>query len=273
MRYQKLAFRRKQDFLSLGLLLFGLISRSADASLISLPVLDPSQIGPIFDVLASTVVFRSLEPPSHPKVFGLWANIRTNITSAEAISSFTQLSQSNIPFGNIQAGVNIPFGLGLELGYLPLPSFSGTTFSSCGLGLKWNVTSVFYSKLPFDFALRTTYSSAKMSYEQSIEGDSVNVDYSTKIYGGTLMLSKVLLFLEPYFAYGFVHHSSTLSGSGSVSIFNNNFPALTGQVADGKTSSWLQAGVELKLLMLAIGFQYDRVFNTSTSSFKVGLKF
>jgi hypothetical protein len=257
--------------LFLAALLFN--STSTQAAVFTLPVLDPAQIEPIFDVLASTIVLRTLEPPSHPSKFGLWFNARANGTVANSLSSIANSSVAVLPFGNLQAGLNGPFGLGIEFGFFPSQSISGTSFGSFGTALKWNFMNPFFKVIPFDAALRFQYTKASLNFEQTIETIPISVDYSTKVFGITLDISKNLKFFEPYIGYGILSQSSSLAGQGTVSLFNENFPVNTNTVEKTTVSGWLRAGFELRLFVVVLGMQYDRSFGTDTYSAKFGFKF
>jgi hypothetical protein len=245
----------------------------SNAALFTLPVLDPTQIEPIFDVLASTVVFRSLEPPSQSKTFNIWFNARVSGTSASALSSILSSDTAVLPFGNLQGGVNGPFGLGIELGFFPRQSISGSSFGSFGGNLKWNFTSVLFRKFPFDSAIRFLYTSADLNFQQTISDQAITVEYDTTMTGVTVDISKNLGFFEPYVGYGMIRHSSSLTGHGTVSLFNVNFPVNTNTVENSASSGWLRAGCELRLILLTLGAQYDYAFGAGTTSVKLGFKF
>lgn len=245
----------------------------ADAALLTLPTLTTAQTDPIFKVLASAAVFRSMEPASSPAIWGLWFNARVNGTSSTLISSIANTGNSLIPFADLQFGVSGPLGLGLEFSYLPSYSFSGTTFGSFGVAARWTMTQTILKMLPFDAALRFIYSNANLTYSQVLSGANIVVNYGTAITGSTLMISKKLLIFEPYISYGLMSHSSTLTGTGTVSLFGTGFPIGTSSTTGSGISGWFQAGIEIKLVILTLGAQYDNAWGSDTYSGKVGFKF
>jgi hypothetical protein len=214
-----------------------------------------------------------MEPTSHPSILGVWFNARVNGTDSSSITSILTSNQTVFPFASFQAGLNAPLGLGVEFGFLPSLSISGTTFSNFGFNAKWNFIQGLGLGIPLDSAIRFHYTTASLGYQQTLSGSPLTVNYNTSIIGGTLAISKKLLFFEPYIAYGIIKHSSSISGQGSVSLFGSSFPVNTDTVSGSDTSGWFQAGFELRLLLLTTGFQYDNAFGANTYSSKVGFKF
>ena len=144
------------------------------------------------------------------------------------------------------------------------PLVSGYLSEELRNRLKWNFTRLLFGNAaPFNGAVRAfRYFSSSLNYNQSLDGDVVNVDFSNQIFGGTLDVGTVLWIFEPYIGYGVISHSSTLSGSGDVTIFNTNFPVDTNVVTATGTSGWFRAGLEVRLLVLTLGAQYDTAFST-----------
>lgn len=251
----------------------GLGLNRSEAAVFTLPVLDQSQIDPVLSTLASTTVFRSMEPCSHPDVFGFWINARVNATFSKSLASIVSSNMSYVPFGNIQAGINAPLGLGIEFGILPSQNISGTSFGSWGGAIKWSYLRAIFKRAPFDSAIRGSYTSSFVNFSQTISGIPLTVNYNSSIIGATLDISKQLLFFEPYVGYGFLLQNSSLGATGTVSLFNSTFPVNTNTVTSKTMTGWFHAGFELKLFIVTLGAQYDNAFGSDNYAVKFGFKF
>jgi hypothetical protein len=136
----------------------------------------------------------------------------------------------------------------------------------------WTFSELF--SFPVDAAVRGCYTNGALSYTQPLNGGTENVGYNTNIVGGNLMFSKKIAFiLEPYVSYGLLSHSSTLSGTGSSSLFNGNFPPGTTSISNSGSSGWLQLGAQLKLGFFSIAAEYDNLFLDDTYSGRLALNF
>ena len=127
--------------------------------------------------------------------------------------------------------------------------------------------------LPFSMALRGLYTTAGIAYTQPVTGGTVNVNYSSNMYGATLMVSKSLVVVEPYISYGLVSHNSTISGTGTATLFGGTFPVGTTSASGSGTGGMFEVGLEFKLAVLNIGVEYGSLFGNDTYAARVGFKF
>jgi hypothetical protein len=250
----------------------------AKAAVFSLPTVSTSMTDPIFRTLGADFAFRSVEPASDlGTVWGLNFGVAAVATDASAVSSiFSNMATSFVPNADFQLGIGLPKGITIELGLVPKVKLDGTTFSKYEAALKWTLNRTLIPRFPLDVATRFSYSNGSIDYSQGLNGGTVSVSYRTTVIGGNLLVSKFLgaagFGIEPFLGVGLINFSSTLSGSGTVNLFDTSFPTGTESVSDSGLSSWLQAGLQLKLSVVAFAAEYDRFFGISSWTGKFSIR-
>jgi hypothetical protein len=257
----------------LSIAFFILIGATGIAGPLTLPQLDPSQIDPLAKALSADVIFRPVEPASSYGHAGFSIGVTATATDTKNIQSIIGSGTQYIPAVEAVATVQIPFGLAAELGYLPDTTYSGGTLSRIGGDLRWTLTDVMFTKFPLNVALRGMISSGHVNYNQALSGGNVNVDYKTNLSGFNVSVSRAFLIFEPFVGYGLAEQSSTIVGAGTAQLFNTNFPVGTTSVTSAGSSSWFFAGLQVKFGFLALGAQYDRVFDNDVYSGRMALRF
>jgi hypothetical protein len=260
----------------LSSLFFLTLASSAQAAIFTLPQLDPSQIDPLDKELAADLAFRPVEgaaPLTGLGPFGFSVGVSGVATKTSSIQSIIGSSPEYIPGAFVNLAVGLPFGLGVEFGFVPNVSIRGTSFSNYGGDIRWNFSQLLSSSFPFDMALRGMVTSASLTSDQEIDGASVNAAYKSTITGMNLTLAKTILFFEPYVAAGFANSSSKLSYSGDVSLFNSNFSSGTTSVSSSNLGFWGTAGLQVRLLFLQVGAEYATMWGNSTYAGKVAFRF
>ncbi len=267
----------KRFLLAISIAMF--FTASAQAEYFSLPTVQPSMTDPIFSTLAAAFAFRPMETASDlGATWGIAVGVGGSATSTSLISGiFTGLPASYVPNADIQLDIGMPKGFTLELGAIPSMALDGTTFSKYEAGLKWTLTRTLLQKLPFSLAVAVQYGKSSLSYNQALSGGTVAVSYGDSMYGGMLLASKYLgaigIGIEPYAGVGTLYQSSSLSGTGTASLFGSSYPVGTDAISNSDATLWLQAGVMLKLEVLAITAEYDRFFGLSSYSTKISFRF
>jgi hypothetical protein len=264
-------------FLSLG---FWFASVSpARAAVFTLPTLDTTMTDPIFETLATSFAFRPLEPASDlGSVWGFYIGAGGSGSDASKVAAiFSEMSTSYVPNAELQLGIGLPKGFTIEGGFIPKINFQGTSLSKYGGTLKWTLTRSLLPKFPLSIAVRAGLAKASIDYTQPLEGGSVTVGYASTILESNLVISKFLggfgFGIEPYLGFGVASQSSSLNATGTAELFGSSFPAGTESVSGSGTSTWLQAGLMLKLSVLAFTAEYDRMFGVSSWSGKATFRF
>jgi hypothetical protein len=249
-----------------------------NASVFTLPTVDSTMTDPIFRTMASGFLFRSVEPASDlGKTWGLYFGADVTATSTSAVSNIMSgLSSGYLPTGNLQIGLGLPKGITLEFGFVPTFTYSGTTVATYGGDLKWTLSRALFPKLPINVAVALGYTSANLNYSQALDSGTVAVNYGTSMESAMLQASVsigILFGLEPFAGVGVANANSTLSGTGTSSLFGSGFAAGTTSVSASNTSTWLQAGLLLRLGILGIAGEYDYVFGLSSYNIKTTFRF
>ncbi|MGZ3772353.1 MAG: DUF6588 family protein [Pseudobdellovibrionaceae bacterium] len=177
----------------------------------------------------------------------------------------------NLYNAGLVAAVGIPFGIAFEGVFFPEASLSGLKFSETSLGLKYNINGII-PILPINVALRGIYSTAKFSFDQTVNSISSTVEINNSVSGLQLLISPMLPIVEPYIGVGILNGSNKLSATGSSSIFDTTY---TTSQSDTKnvTSTQLLAGVELNLLLIKFGAEYSQAFGTNRIGAKIAIGF
>jgi hypothetical protein len=269
---------RLSIFILFGLLgLFTVGSRPVLAfSPPNLSNLDSDQVDAVFKDFGTSFVFRPLEPASdYGKITGFsFGVIGTLSSSADIRNNISGTSGlSYMPNAQIYLGMQLPKGFAAEVGFFPTLSVGGFKGHSVGGDIKWTLSdSGMGSYLPFNVALRAMYTASGLSYGQTVSGVNDTITYSGSSYGTNLSISKKILFIEPYVGLGYVHTSSTLSNTGTVTLYQQSV-SQTDSFSDGDGGVWLYAGVQFWFLLPAITVEYDDMYGIGAGSVKFSFKF
>jgi hypothetical protein len=239
--------------------------------------LDSNQVDAVFKDFGTGFVFRPLEPASdYGKIMGFSFGVIGSLSSSSDIRNTIPDTSglSYMPNAEIYLGVQAPLGLAGELGFLPSLSIGGFKVHSIGGDIKWTLNDVSQdvSRFPFSLAFRAMIASSGLSYGQTVSGVSDTISYSSLSYGTNLSISKRILFIEPYVGAGYVRTNSTLSNTGSVTLFQTSV-SLTDSFSDSNSGVWLYGGVQLWLLFPAVTLEYDDIYGAGAASVKVSFKF
>jgi hypothetical protein len=239
----------------------------------TLPQLSTTQTDPVFRTLAAGFFYRPVEPASDFGALGGFSlGVAVNGVSTSAVSTiFTGMSTPFLPTAMLMGAVGLPKGITLEAGFVPSLNYQGSTFSNLAFGAKWTLTRSVFAKWPVDVALRANYTSAGMSYTQNITGGTVAVRYGSGIFSADLVASYPLPILEPFIGLGFITDSSSLTGTGTASLFGASFPVGTTTYSEGRAAPWLYGGVKLHLTLVKISASYDFLYGISSWSLKAGI--
>lgn len=267
--------RRIIRTLLVGLFLTGALvsSRASQAQQFSLNTLVPSQLATVATSFGKLLSFRPAEPASDlGAIWGLYFGVGGSLSDLGALSALTQ---SPIPFwipmADFQIGLGLPLGITLQAGFLPGLTLGGQSFSRYSIGVQWTATRTLLAFLPLSLAARLSYSNTSLRWNQTIAASPVTITYTSGITSLDFVASKQLPVIEPYLLAGLVNHGAQIGGSTS-SLFGTGFPAST-TVADMSTLSYrFAAGLQIKLLILAITPEYEFAFGSSSVNAKVAIK-
>ena len=135
---------------------------------------------------------------------------------------------------------------------------------------KWTPTGVFID-LPVDLAIKLHTTKSEFEFESVVSSVNTKYKFDNTVMGLTAFVSKDLIFAEPYVGLGVVNGEGELSASGTA-VFD---PSYTSAVSASKktSSTLLLIGSDFKLLVLKLGVEYARLFDTDRYSAKLSFFF
>lgn len=178
----------------------------------------------------------------------------------------------NIYHGGLLLGVGAPLGLTAEAVIIPKMTISGGDAEYTSLGLKWTMTDEVLKVIPFNLAVRGTYTTSKFSFKQVISGYDATVQNENKVTGVQLLASPRLPLFEPYAGIGYLQADDTLSVTGTTgTIFASTFTAAQSASSKPYSAQYL-VGVNFRALV-SLGLEYQSSFGTSGYTAKLGFSF
>lgn len=225
-------------------------------------------------------VHTTVAPPrSLGKIFGIEAAVIAGLAEIPGIESLSKQADpssdiSLAPFAWLYGAVSVPFGITVEANLLPEMEVGDIDLQHYSLGAKWSITDVLLTDvLPFDLAVRASYSTSGIEYTQRLGGNSVNVNFDNNMFGLDALAGLDLLVVEPYVGLGMVNSDSDLEafapGFPAVSIFADGSRSKSKSVSSAR----IIAGCQFNLALLKLGLEYNHVFDNSRYAAKVGFAF
>lgn len=258
--------------------LAGMKPEEARAEVTGLPTLETSTTDAIFKVLASAFVFRPIEGAAElGSTWGGYVGLGVNMTDAAPLMALGgSSSTAYLPGGEAQLGIGIR-GLTVEVGAIPTLSISGNSLSKYAGAVKYSVNRLFSKKkIPISIAVRGLYSKSSVGYTQNSGGTDIGVEFGTSAFGGNLVVSRYLGFtflgIEPYAGVGYLNHSSTLTATAS-NLFGSSYAAGTTSISGSGGGLWLQAGMMLRVGIIGIAAEWDKLLDQTSYAAKFSLRF
>lgn len=167
--------------------------------------------------------------------------------------------------------LGLPMGIAAEMVMIPTLKTSGASLEAKSLAVKWNINDVI-PILPVNLAVRGLYSQASFGFSQVVSMVNVDVSNKTTVSGVQLLFSPMIPLVEPYVGIGLLNGSNELSVTGSNPIFD---PGFSTSQSESKSVSTMQtiAGVEVNLVLLKLGVEYNQSFGASRTGFKLSMGF
>ncbi|MCM0605783.1 MAG: hypothetical protein KA715_06795 [Xanthomonadaceae bacterium] len=261
----------------LSLLLLVLFSSAAHAQVFTLPQLTTiAQTDLIFKNLAANLIYRPVEGATplntSPKPFGIGFGVTAVVTDTSSLTSIIGSGTPTLPGATINIDLGLPMGFGVEFGFLPSITYSGTSFNNLGGDLRWNFSPLL-GLLPVDLSARLLFSSSSIASTQLISGATVNINYAATQIGLMLTAGKKISIIEPYLSLGFTNNASSLSYSGIASLFGSTFGTGTRSVNGGGLGFLFNTGLSFDFTYVKLGFEYENIYGISSGAAKFGFKF
>jgi len=210
------------------------------------------------------------------KIWGVELGLIVGVTEAPRLQqkieendpSGEQQDLGYIPSGGIVAGLSMPFGIGLELNYIPEFDFEGFGISNTAIALRWEITEILpliEELTPLKISMRVAYGSANFNYQDDTENADININ-NTEF---TLLAGLSLPAFEPYLSLGHIQGSTDLSAE------SRSFLIPVEVAYDSEfVATKLSAGALFKLSILRLGVEYSYFdFGVNRLNLKLSFKF
>lgn len=245
------------------------------------------QLDSVIKEFSANQYFYPVSPASSlGKKFGVEFGLVAGVTRTPDINKITHdISPTAkdlklLPHGTILGRIGVPWGIGLDIGYLPKISASGVDYKQFGGALRWTITDVFFTELPLSLQARLIYAKTDVSFATTLSNAStgsitvpISAALEDKMSGAQLVGSKEFFgFLEPYLGLGMAKAKGTLSVSGSSTAYN--ISASLGASASSNSSSFHYfAGFNMQGWIFVLGADYNHLFGTDVYNAKLSFRF
>jgi hypothetical protein len=195
---------------------------------------------------------------------------------AVAKKADSSLSIPQLPSAGVLAAISIPMGLSFELMFLPQTTVNNLNYQQFGGAVQYKILS-----LPIDLSVKAHYTKTQFNYSQVVNNYSTaftnvntTINFDDTLIGGDLMVGKDLVFLEPYVGVGYESAKANLgvTGSSTATIFAPSYTSAQSASASPSSSRFL-VGVEFKLLLIRLGAEYLRAYDTNRYNAKLSVGF
>jgi hypothetical protein len=137
--------------------------------------------------------------------------------------------------------------------------------------VQWTFSDILMEDFFLDMAVKGFLTKTTLNYNQTISGVNATIDFSDDLLGAQFLVSKKLMVFEPYVGLGFVKAKGDITVTASAPVF---FFANQATSASSKpTSSQLLAGLDVRLLFLSLGVEYEKAFGSHGVTGRLSFRF
>ena len=262
----------KLDIWLLGFLLLFAVSHAL-AAVPTLTSLTESQAETVVRDFSANFVHTSVSPASGVRGFGLELGALAGLTQSPGINEIVQENYGYIPHAGAIGILYLPGGFRGEYVLLPKYIYQGASLENNSGAFAWTPTEIFAPTGFLAFRVRGFYGDGNINYSQTVNNIPIDIYFRSFTYGGDATLSfQNIPFVEPYFSAGIVKMDAVLRGTGSVSIFNQNYTG-SKEVRIQEDANLYAAGFVIKLPMFVAGAEYAKVADDTRITVKLALQF
>ncbi|HAZ12626.1 MAG: hypothetical protein A2X86_11490 [Bdellovibrionales bacterium GWA2_49_15] len=205
------------------------------------------------------------------KIFGFEIGVLGGVADSPHIDALVPENVSRLPKAGLMGIVTVPFGLGIEASILPV-TVGDFEYDYMSIGGRWTINEVI-SAIPFiDLKLKVDFTKAELKWKQTISNVPVNVTYENKSTAYSLTVGKKILFIEPFAGLGRIDGKSSLTSTGTVSIFDVSVP-LSAREDVSQSDTYYFLGCQLHLLFLNLGAELAKVYDNQVVVGKLSFGF
>jgi hypothetical protein len=247
----------KNSMISILVLFVSLLTAKGPIAHAEAPVFTDLSANEVKDILkdfAATEVFTSVSPASKlGDIFGFEVGILAGAAKVPNIEKFVKEADPGtdfpvLPHAALFGAISVPMGFKFELAVLPEREMSDVELSYQAFAIQWTLNEVV--PLPVDLAFKVHRTNTTLGYTQSISSVATKVEIEDQISGLQVLVSKNLLFIEPYAGMGLVKTSGEF-----------------------RAASGLFAGFNLNLLIFKLGLELGKVYDSTKASLKLSAGF
>lgn len=262
---------------------------TASAATFTLQSLTAADFDKIVKEFSSNFAYSSLTPASSlGGLGGFEIGLAGGKTKASELQSLVKKADPGSSFkgdlyhGGIIGRVGLPYALTAELLLFPKRKFKDVSFQEFGGAMMWTATDEMLSGLPVNLAAKANFLKTKVRYTQNVTitapvagTGTAQVSFDDTLWGLQALVSKKLLMFEPYAGLGYVRAKGTLtvSASGTTTFFSGAGFASANSAETKPTSMQLLAGLDVRLLFLSVGAEYQKAFGTHSMSGRLSFRF
>jgi hypothetical protein len=208
-------------------------------------------------------------------IFGFELGVVGGVTNTPEINKLVQeVSPSNeakrIPHGELIGLLTVPLGFTVEAGFIPKVGSDSFKYNTWSLAAKWTPTE-FLFELPVDLAVKAYVTEADIEANDTVSGVATKYEFKNSLVGVTGYVSKDFIFAAPYFGFGMVNAKGDLTATGTA-VFDPSYTS-SNSASEKDSSTVIIVGSEFKLLVLKLGVEYTRLFDTDRYTAKLSFFF
>lgn len=208
-------------------------------------------------------------------LFGFELGLVAGLTNTPEIDKLAKEANSGakadkVPHAELLGMVTVPLGFTLEAGFIPSVGSDEFKYQVMSFAAKWTPTGVFID-LPVDLAIKLQTTKSEFEFESVVSSVNTKYKFDNTVMGLTAFVSKDFIVAAPYFGIGYVSGEGELTASGTP-VFDPSYTTAF-SASEKATSTLLLVGSEFKLLVLKLGVEYARLFDTDRYSAKLSFFF
>ena len=253
-------------------LLLALLSPLAFAQSIPLKDLTPADFTAVTREFAANAMFANVTGAGTlgaPLSFEV--GVLGGLTSTPNIDHLTKdATVPHVPNGLAYAQLTGPLGLTAEVGWLPRLGGKDFRFENMAVALKWTPTELFFA-MPIDLAVRGQFVKTGLALNAMVDDVRARANFASKTSALEVRASKNLGILTPYLSVGIAQTSAVMNATGAL-VFDPTYTRDQRESTHVRGGMW-NAGMELHLIILAAGLEYQRAFDADRFTAKLGFGF
>lgn len=260
-----------------GMMTAATLGWSTSAQSIPLKDLDEGEFKSLVGELSTNFLHTSVEGAATlGEIFGFEVGLVGGITKTPKINSTAQAvdSSASVPqvfHASVLGVVSVPLGFTIEAGILPKVGSEDFKVNAFSIAGKWT-PGMLLGELPVDLAAKISITKGHAEFHTSSGGADTDYEYDSKSTALQLLVSKNFAIVEPYFGIGRVSSEGKLIASGAYATDLFTYTGEASATASTTGTMWM-LGANLNLVVVKLGAEYTRLYDTNRFSGKLSFYF